>query len=229
MLLPIYNPITPSSYISSPSVSTSPSPTPTLSDDNPPIYHYNIGGGYNNINMYKHEPKIPHLIQWLSISKLLDEFSDDSISNESLQLIMHIIFSNRKEMIKYLCKNVNLNQQQLNNIYQILKNDMNNNGIYSTCTSHIKSQSSIPYFNILSTLSIANICSYLTKTDILSFKNTCITIAIQCLNEMKKCKIRVFNMTELLLYPKYNNFATFKKIKITNTIKNERYLPSIQK
>ncbi len=72
--------VTPSPTPSDDSTNTFPNPhTPVWRHKNNIINHFS---GYSKFDIDHYEPKIPHLFQWLSISKLLDEFSDDSISNE---------------------------------------------------------------------------------------------------------------------------------------------------
>eukprot|EP01083_Nonionella_stella_P222968 795157_1 len=160
-------------------------------------------------------------LTWLNISKLLNELEEHQwISNHALQLIIEAVFSNTKAFIATLWEHNHLTCRQLNTIYNTLKNTMLHNPLNTV--SHSKTVSS---FAALSIPSITNICSYLTMSDILSFKNTSINIAIIALHEMSKYHIGVFNMNEL--FDHYSNFSILKNIKTGDVIKNERYPPSM--
>eukprot|EP01083_Nonionella_stella_P300538 1026592_1 len=160
-------------------------------------------------------------LTWLNISKLLNELEEHQwISNHALQLITEAVFSNTKAFIATLWEHNHLTCRQLNTIYNTLKNTMLHNPLNTV--SHSKTVSS---FAALSIPSITNICSYLTMSDILSFKNTSINIAIIALHEMSKYHIGVFNMNQLFHH--FNNFSVLKHIKTCDVIQSERYPPSM--
>eukprot|EP01083_Nonionella_stella_P094268 264428_1 len=179
--------------------------------------------GINRPKKAKPKNTFPHLTTWLNISKLLDELNEHQwISNHALRVIIQTVFLSTKEFITSLREHNGLTRRQLNTIYDTLKNDM----LYNDDCAHSKSTPKLmSSFNALSIPSITNICSYLTKEDILSFKNTSINIAIIALHEMSKYHIGVFNMNQLFHH--FNNFSVLKHIKTCDVIQSERYPPSM--
>eukprot|EP01083_Nonionella_stella_P031989 87555_1 len=195
----------------------------------PPAYpinrHLNLKTNPQDDHLQK--SNTTHLTEWLNIRKLLNEFNENAlllISNTALISIIDSIYFNRQQFISFLYKHMDLDYYQLHNIYNILKDDMlHNNPPGHALTSPNSNRNK---FDQLSIPSIENICSYLSKYDLLSFKNTSLHIAVIALQEMNKYHIEVFNMNELFCNY-YNNFAILKHVETQNAIKTVRYTPSM--
>merc|ERR1712228_429007 len=125
--------------------------------------------------IYADIPINDHISEWLPISQLLKQLNGKHISNDSLSEIVSVLGFDTKEFITFLYQNKKMSKEELIKIHDILIKDMNENSIYECNNSE-------SFFSILSTSSITNICSFLTKSEIASFKQTSIQIAIECLN-----------------------------------------------
>ena len=157
--------------------------------------------------------------QWLHISQLLKQLNGRNICNDSLSEILSIVGFDTAKFIRFLYENKEMNEEQLMAIHGVLVKDMNQGNIeYSSEATSL--------FSTLSTASITNICAFLTRSDIASFKRTSTQIAIECLNEIKKISIAVFNMNELRLHSDYKHLALLNDQKTEKIMKMERYFPS---
>ena len=169
--------------------------------------------------------KYKHIYTWLPTRKLLESFNEEYINNnnEFMNDIIYKIFGNWKRFIFYLINNGNENQ--INYIYKILKNEKIKYDQQQFINDDKKKENEEKSnFDILSTTSITNICSYLTKNDINSFKLTSSFIALQCLLEMKKYQnIGTFNMNELYFHYKYKYLSYLLFLSHKKAFKYDRY------
>ena len=154
----------------------------------------------------------------MPIHQLLRELNGRNVCNDSLSDILSIVGFDTAKFIRFLYENKEMNREQLMAIHGVLIKDMNQGSIeYSNENTSL--------FSTLSTSSITNICAFLTRSDIASFKRTSTQIAIECLNEIKKISIAVFNMNELRLHSDYKHLALLNDRKTEKMMKMERYFP----
>ena len=169
---------------------------------------------------------------WLPARKLLESFDDAYIENND-QLILEIIkniYGNYKRFLIHVLNNEN--EKNLTQIFALLKeekikaDDAEEKDSEEALISNIRPSSAgakCP-FDLLSTASITNICSFLNKRDIRKFKLTSSTMAIQCLLEMKKYQnIGVFNMNLMHSHYKYRHLSYFSSYTASDLFTFHRY------
>eukprot|EP01084_Bolivina_argentea_P077606 140814_1 len=143
---------------------------------------------------------IKTVTEWIRIRHLMQTVHESSVLTLSLNKIIESIndVTRKKSIINFLIQEGN--SDELVSMYKIIKHQQSeyHNSTKKSISPITNNNHTIQLFNNISTESIANICSYLNRKDIVSFKMVTSRIGIICLEEMMKYKIGILNGNNLL-------------------------------
>ena len=126
----------------------------------------------------------------ITINKVVH--NNDDIISLCIPLIIKSVFKGTNNFFDFIINNAT--KQQLNKIYDIVKDTKFNNELLDNIDNKEKEENKVSSnFNLISTECITNTASYLTKDEIKNFKLTCFEFSIIALQELVKCQIFSLN------------------------------------
>eukprot|EP01084_Bolivina_argentea_P088992 160665_1 len=145
----------------------------------------------------------------LRVNCLLDSINDEELIRECLNQISESLGGNKK--LLYFLSN-NSSKMQLESMFENIKKIKLNKEVEKDFINNTNND----YFLLIPDEQIGNdICPFLTKDDLYSFKQTSKQIGIECLKNQRKINIHIFDSNQLLNRQaplnKYYKFKTISK------------------
>ena len=140
-----------------------------------------------------------HLQLQLHINHLLTQKdrNNDEFINQCIDKIGEQVFNGKYGLFEILIRNVPL-IEDLKEIYEIVKNIK----LSQDETKEDKEKDSKPNpFNLLSTESISNICSFLSRADLSKLKIVSYDVGVVALQQMTRYSFGVCNLSKFIKYP----------------------------